>query len=217
MVLLKRSIHLCDAKEKSIVYRNTNHNVLKESPNIFLSTLKTSVITWCFNASQNIIIDALYRVGTVLSSRIELPKKLWQPHFSSKNKSNQVQKIGWDHVRCDGGNKTGWYDESDLRVYFGLTPKWPEGARYQAKLGTRHINQEKCWNHKDHRRTMVANQRDNRGGRVAGMLRRWKSQRNGSRLQGLVAPREELYRIPRPMGHHWRRVHRKGTTTWFIF
>ena len=56
---------------ESIVYRNLI-TMFSRVPNIFFSMLKTSVITWCFNAStQNIIIDAFYGVGTVLGSRIE--------------------------------------------------------------------------------------------------------------------------------------------------
>ena len=45
--------------------------------------LKTSVLTWCFNASiQNIIMDALYGVGTILGSRIEgYPEVMATPFF----------------------------------------------------------------------------------------------------------------------------------------
>lgn len=54
--------------------------------------------------------------------------------------------------------------ESDLgSVYFGLTPKWPEGARYQSKTRNQAHPTKRSAGTKNTRRTMVANRRDNRG------------------------------------------------------
>lgn len=95
-------------------------------------------------------------------------------------------------------------------VYFGLTPKWPEGARYQSKKGPRHTQPRKVLEQRPPGGLWWPTRETTEGGLGGwGTVRRWeKRQRNGrSKPQEPRGSGEELHRIPRLMGRHWRRVY----------